>query len=221
MLSKCCTKYASKFGNLSSDHSAGKSQFSFQSQRRTMTKNVQTTTELDSFYILVKLCSKSFNLGFDSMWTENVQKFKLDLQKAEETAQISNIHQILEKAREFQIYFWFNDYVKTFNWVGHNKLENSQGGGNTRLPTCLLWNLYAHQKATVRTRYRITDWFKIGKGFHQGYILSPFLFNLYAEYIIRNARLDEAQAGIKIAGRNISNLRYACDNTLWQKARRN
>ena len=87
--------------------------------------------------------------------------------------------------------------------------------------TCLLRNLYAGQEATIRTGRGTTDWFKIGKGVHEGYILSPCLFNLYTEYIMRNAGLDEAQAGIKIAGRNISNLRYADDTTLWQKAKRN
>ena len=81
-------------------------------------------------------------------------------------------------------------------------------------PTCLLRNLYEGQEATVRTSHRTTDWFQIGKGVHQGCILSPCLFNLYAEYIRRNARMDEAQAGIKIAGRNIHNLRYADDITL-------
>ena len=80
--------------------------------------------------------------------------------------------------------------------------------------TCLLRNLYAGQEATVRTGHGTTDWFQIGKGVHQGYIFSPRLFNLYAEYIMRNARLDEAQAGIKIARRNINNLRYADDTTL-------
>ena len=80
--------------------------------------------------------------------------------------------------------------------------------------TCLLRNLYAGQEAKVRTGHETTDWFQIGKGIHQNCILSPCLFNLYAEYIIRNAKLDEAQAGIKIAGRNINNLRYADDTTL-------
>ena len=80
--------------------------------------------------------------------------------------------------------------------------------------TCFLRNLYAGQEVTVRTRHGTTDWFQIRKGVCQGYILSPCLFNLYAEYIIRNTRLDEAQAGIKIAGRNINNLRYAYDTTL-------
>ena len=85
--------------------------------------------------------------------------------------------------------------------------------------TCLLRNLYAEPEATVRTRHGTKDWFQIGKGFRQGYILSPCLFNLYTEYILRNAGLDEAQAGIKIAGRNISNLRYVDDTTLMAESR--
>ena len=87
--------------------------------------------------------------------------------------------------------------------------------------TCLLGNLYAGQEATVRTGHGTTDWFQIGKGVRQGCILSPCLFKLHAEYIMRNAGLEEAQAGIKIAGRNINNLRYADDITLWQKVKRN
>ena len=85
--------------------------------------------------------------------------------------------------------------------------------------TCLLRNLYAGQEATVRTRHETTDWFQIGKGIHQGYVLSPYLFNLYAEYIMRNVGLDEAQAGIKIAGRNINNLRYTDDTTLMAESK--
>ena len=86
--------------------------------------------------------------------------------------------------------------------------------------TCLLRILYAGQEATVRTRHRTTEWLKIGKGVHQSCILSPSLFNLYAEYIMRNARLDEAQAGIKIARRNINNLKYADDTTLMEKVKK-
>ena len=93
-------------------------------------------------------------------------------------------------------------------------VENSEGDGNTRLPTCLLRNLYAGQEAIVRTGHAKTDWFQIGKGIHQGCILSPCLFNLYAEYTMRSAGLEKAQAGIKIAGRNINNLRYADDTSL-------
>ena len=93
-------------------------------------------------------------------------------------------------------------------------MENSERDGNTRPPDLPPEKSYAVQDATVRTGHGITDWFQIGKGVHQGCILSPHLFNLYAEYIMLNAGLDDAQAGIKIAGRNINNLRYADDNTL-------
>ena len=131
--------------------------------------------------------------------------------------QIANIHWITEKAREFQknIYFCFIDYAKNFDCVDHNKLWKilKEMGIPDHL-TCLLRNLYAGQEATVRTGDGTTDWFQIGKGVCQGCILSPCLFNLYVEYIRRNAGLEEAQAGIKIAGRNINNLRYADDTTL-------
>ena len=120
-----------------------------------------------------------------------------------------------EKARDFQknIYFCFIDYAKAFDCVDHDKLRNIlQEVGIPDHLTCLLRNLYADQEATVRTA--TTDWFQIGKGVCQGCVLSPCLFNFYAEYIMRNAGLEEAQAGIKTAGRNINNLRYADDTTL-------
>ena len=131
--------------------------------------------------------------------------------------QIANICWIIKKAREFQknIYFCFIDYAKAFDSVDHNKLwKILKEMGILDHLTCLLRNLYAGQKATVRTRHGTMDWFQIGKGVCQGCILSPCLFNLHAEYIIQNAGLDEAQSGIKIARRNISNLRYADDTTL-------
>ena len=126
----------------------------------------------------------------------------------------------MEKAREFQknVYFCFTDYAKVFDCVDHNKLKNSEMGIPDHL-TFLLRNLYAGQEATVRTGRETTDWLQIGKGVHQGCILSPCLFNFYAEYIMRNTGLAEAQAGIKIAGRNINNLRYAEDTTLWQEGK--
>ena len=131
--------------------------------------------------------------------------------------QIANIRWIIEKAREFQIntYFCFIDYAKAFDCVDHNQLRKilKEMGIPDHL-TCLLRNLYAGQEATVRTGHGATDWFQIGKGVRQGCILSPRLFNLYAEYIMRNAGLEEAQAGIKIAGRNVNNLKYADDTTL-------
>ena len=138
--------------------------------------------------------------------------------------QIANISWIIEKAREFQknIYFCFIDYAKAFDCVEHNKLWKILKEMGIPDPlTCLLRNLYAGQEATVRTGHRTTDWFQIGKGVRQGYILSPCLFNFYAEYIMRNTGLEEAQAGIKIAGRNINNLRYTDDTTLWQRVKRN
>ena len=98
--------------------------------------------------------------------------------------------------------------------MDHNKLENSERDGNTRPPDLLPVKSVSGQEATVRTGHGTTDWFQIGKGVRQGCILSPCLFNLYAGYIMRNAGLEEAQAGIKIAGRNINNLRYADDTTL-------
>ena len=123
----------------------------------------------------------------------------------------------MQKAREFQknIYFCFIDYAKAFDCVDHNKLRKilKEMGIRDHL-TCLLRNLYAGQEATVRTGHGTTEWFQIGKAVLQGCILSPCLFNFYADYIMRNAGLEEAQAGIKIARRNISNLRYADDTML-------
>ena len=130
--------------------------------------------------------------------------------------QIANIRWIIKKAIDFQqnIYFCFIDYVKAFDCVDHSRLWRIlQEMGIPDHLTCLIRNLYAVQEATVITGHGITDWFQIGKGVHQGCILSPCLFDLYAEYILRNARLDEAQTGIKIAGRNINNLIYEDDTT--------
>ena len=131
--------------------------------------------------------------------------------------QIANIRWIIEKARQFQKnnYFCFVDYAKAFDCVDHNKLwEILKEMGIPDHLTCLLRNLYASQEATVRTGHGTTDWFQIGKGVCQGCILLPCLFNLYAEYIMRNIGLEEAEAGIKIPGRYINNLRYADDTIL-------
>ena len=141
-----------------------------------------------------------------------------DFRKSRGTrCQIADILWITEKEREFQkyIYFCFNDYAKAFDCVDHNKLwKILKEMGIPEHLTCLLRNLYTGQEATVRTGHGTTDWFQIEKGVHQSCILSPCLFNFYAEYIMRNTGLEEAQAGIKIAGRNINNLRYADDTTL-------
>ena len=122
-----------------------------------------------------------------------------------------------EKTREFQesMYFCFIDYAKAIDCVDHNKQWNSlKEMGMPDHLTCLLGNVYAGQESTVTTGHGTTDWFQRGKGVHQGCILSPCFFNLYAEYIMRNTGLDEAQTRIKIAGRNINHLRYADDTTL-------
>jgi len=134
--------------------------------------------------------------------------------------QNANICWIIEKAKEYQknIYFCFIDYAKAFDCVDLNwKILQEMG-----IPDHLTWllrNLYVGQEATVRTRHGTTGWFQIGKGVRQGYILSSRLFNLYAEYIMWNARLDETQAGIKISGRNINNLRYADDAILMAESK--
>ena len=131
--------------------------------------------------------------------------------------QFANIPFDHRKAREFQksIYFCFTDYTKALTvWITANLKILKKMRILDRL-TCLLRNLHAGQKATVRIVYGTTNWFQIGKEAHQGCILSGCLFNIYAEYIMRNAGLDETQTGIKITRRNINNLRYADDTTLW------
>ena len=142
------------------------------------------------------------------------QIFKLVLEKAEEPEIKLSTSVGSSKKQEFQknIYFCFIDYTKAFDCVDHNKLWKilKEMGVPDHL-ICLLRNLYAGQEATARSGHGTTDWFQIGKGVLQGCILSPCLFNIYAEYIMRNAGLEEVQAGIKIAGRNINNLRYADD----------
>ena len=136
--------------------------------------------------------------------------------------QIANICWFIDKARDFQkkIYFCFIEYAEAFDCVGHNKLwEILQEMGIPDHLTCLLRNLYAGQEVTTRTGHGTTDWFQIRKGVCQGCILSHWLFNFYAKYIMRNARPNEAQAGIKIAGRNINNFRYADETILMAKSK--
>ena len=156
----------------------------------------------------------NFNIQI-SLYNPNVQA---GFRKGRGTRdQIANIRWIVKKAREFQknIYFCFIYYAKAFDCVDHNKLwKILQEMGIPDHLNCLLRNLYASQEATVRTGHGTTDWFQIAKGVSQGCVSSPCLFNLYAEYIMRNSGLDEAQDGIKIARRNINNLRHADDATL-------
>ena len=144
----------------------------------------------------------------------NFQMFKLFLEKAEEPE--------IRLPTSAGSYFCFIDYAKAFDCVDHNKLwKILKEMGISDHVTCLLRNLYADQEATVRTGHGTTDWFQIGKGVCQGCILSPCLFNLYAEYIMWNARLDEVQAGIKVAGRNIKTSDMQMTPLLWQKAKKN
>ena len=151
------------------------------------------------------------------MWTVNFQMSKLILEKAEESEIKFPMSTGSLKKQEFQknIYFCFIDYAEAFDCVDHNKLwEILKEMGIPDHLTCLLRNLYAGQEATVWTVHGQRDFFQIGKGVCQGCILSPCLLNFYAEYIMRNAGLEEAQAGIKIARRNMNNLSYADDTTL-------
>ena len=156
--------------------------------------------------------------------------FKLVLEKTEEpeiklptsTGSSKKQESSRKTNKQTNIYFCFIDYTKAFDHVDHNKLwKILKEMGITDHPTCLLINLYAVQEATVRTRHGKTDWFQIGKGVCQGYILSLCLFNLYAEYIMRNAGLHKAQSGIKISRRNINNLRYADDTMLMAERKKN
>ena len=136
--------------------------------------------------------------------------------------QIAGIHWITEKAREFQknIYFCFIDYTKSFDCVDHNKLwKILQKMGIPDYLTCLLRNLYAGQEATIRTGHGTTEWFQIGKGLRQVFIMLPCLFNFYAEYIMQNVGLDEVQAGTKIAGKIISIFRYTDATTFMAESK--
>ena len=218
MLWKCCTQYASKSGKLGSGHRTGKDQLSFQSQRKALPKNAQTTTQLHSSHMLVRLMLKILQARFQQYVNCELPDVQAGFRKGRGTRdQIANICWIIEKAREFQknICFCFIDYAKAFDCVDHKKLWKilKEMGIPDHL-TFLLRNLSADQQATVRTGHGTVDWFQIGKGVHRVCILSPCLFSLYAKYIMRNAGLDEAQAGIKIVGTNVNNLRYADDTTL-------
>ena len=151
------------------------------------------------------------------MWTVNFQMVKLDFEKAEELEikLPASVGSLTKQEFQKNIYFCFIDCTKAFDSVDHNKLWKILK--QMEIPdhlTCLLRNLYAGQEATIRTEHETTDWFQIDEEIHQDYVLPPCLFNLHAEYIMRDTRLDEAQAEIKITRRNINNLRYAEDITL-------
>ena len=218
MLWGCCTQYVRKFRKLSSGHRTGKGQFSFKSQRKATPKNAPTTAQLHSSHMLVKQCSKFSKPGFSSTWAMNFQMFNPVLEKAEEP-QIklpisTGSWKKQESSRKTSISALFTVPKPLTVWITINCGKFWERWEYQNHLTCLLKNLCASQEATVRTGHGTTDWFQIGKGVHQGCILSPCLFNLYAEYIMQNARLDETKAGNKIAGRNINNLRYADDTIL-------
>ena len=218
MLWKCCTHYAKKFGKLGSGHKTGKGQFSFQSQKKGNAKECSNYCTITLISHASKVILKILQARFQQYVNEELPDIQAGFRKGRGTRdQIANIHWIIERAREFQknIYFCFTDNTKAFDCVDHNKLwKILQEMGIPYHFTCPLRNLYAGQEATVRIGHRTIDWFKIGKGVCQGCILSPCLFNLYAEYVMWNSGLDEAQAGIKIARRNSDNLRYADDTIL-------
>ena len=152
----------------------------------------------------------------------NFQMFKLDLEKAEEPEikLPTSVGSLKKQENSLNIYFCFIDYAKAFDCVDHNKLwKILKEMGIPDHHSCLLRNLCAGQEATIRTGHGTTDWLQIWQGVHQGYIVSPCLFSLHAEYIMQNTGLDEAQTGIKIAGRNINNLRYADGTTLMAESK--
>ena len=181
MLWKCCTQYASKFGKLSSGHRSGKSQFSFQSQRKAMPKNAQTATQLRSSHTLVKWCSKFSKPGFSNMRTMNFQMFKLDLEKTEEpeiklpTSIRSSKNQESSEKHLLLLYWLCQSLCVDYNirW----KILKETGIPDHH--TCLLRNWHEGQEATVINGHGTTDWFQTGKGVHQGYILSScFLISM-------------------------------------------
>ena len=190
MLWKCHTQYASKLEKFISAHRTGKGQFSFQPQRIAMSKNVQTTAQLHSFHMLARSCSKSSKLGFNQEL--DIQIYKMDLEKAEEpeiklpTSVGSWKKQ--ENSRKTSTSASLSTLRSLIMWITTNWIILKEMGIPHHF-TCLLRNLYTGQEARVRIGNGTTDWLQIGKGVHQGCILSPRLFNLYAKYIMQNARL--------------------------------
>ena len=218
MLWKCCTQYASKFGNLSSNHRTGKGRFSFQFQRK-------DAKECSNYYTIAlishasKVMLKILQASLQQYVNRELPDVQAGFRKGRERNQRSNSQHPLDHGKSKRVpekhlflLYWLS---KAFDCVDHNKLwKILQEMGIPDHQTCLLRNLYAGQEATVRTGHGTRDWFQMGKGVRQGCMLSPCLLNFYAEYIMRNTGLEKPQAGIKIARRNINNLRYADDTTL-------
>jgi len=221
MLLKCCTQYTSKFGKLSGHRTEKRSVF-IPIPKKGNAKECSNYCTIALISYTSKVMLKILQARLQQYMHRELPYVQADFRKGRGTRdQIANIHWTIEKAREFQknIYFCFTDYAKAFDCVDHNKLwKILKEMGIPDHQTCLLRNLYAGQEATVTTGHGTTDWFQVAKGVRQSCILSHCLFNLYAEHIVRNAGLEEAQAGIKIARRNINNLRYADDTTLMAKS---
>ena len=214
ILLKCCTQYASKFGKLSSGQKDWKRSVFIPIPKKGNAKECSNYCTIAVISHAIKVMLKIVQARLQQYVNRELPDVQAGFRKGRGTRdQIANKYPLDRKSKRVP-----EKHLLLLYWlcVDHNKLwKNSSRDGNTSANhTCLLRNLYAHQEATVRTGHGPTDWFQIGKGVHQGCILSPCLFNLYAEYIMWNAGLDYAQAGIKIAGRNINNLRYADDTTL-------
>ena len=194
MLLRCCTQYASKPRKLSSGHRTRKGQFSFQSQRKIMPKNVQITVQLHSFHV-IKVMLKILQDRLQQYMNRELPDVQAGFRKGKGTKdQISNIHWITERARKSpqkSSSALLTTLKPLTVWITTNWKILKEMGIPDHL-TRLLRNLYAGQEATVRSRHGTMDWFQIGKGVHKGCILSPCLFNWYADYIMQNVRLDEA-----------------------------
>ena len=225
MLWKCCAQYASKFGKCNSGHRTGKGQFSFQSQRKAMPKKCSNYCTIALISHDIKVMFKILQARLQQYVIHELTGVQPGFREGRGTRdQIANICWIIEKAREFQknINFFFIDYVKIFDCVDHSKLwKILKEKGIPGHLTSLLRNLYAGQEATVGIGHRTTDWFQTGKGVCQGCILSPCLFNLYAEYIMWNARLDEAKLESRLLGELSITSYMQMTPPLWQKAKKN
>ena len=197
---------------------------SFQSQRKAIPKNAQTTAQLHSSHIS-KVMLKILQARLQQYMNWELPDVQAGFRKGRGTRdQIANICWIIKKVKEFQknIYFFYIDYAKAFDFVDHSKLwKMLKEMGIPDYLSCLLRNLHAGQEATVRTGHGRAEWFQMRKGVCQGCILSPGLFNLYTECIMRNAGLDEAQAGIKTAGQISITSDMQMTQPLWQKAKKN
>ena len=219
LLWKCCTQYASKFGKLSSGPGTGKGQFSLQSQRKAMPKNAQSTAQLHSSHMLPKYCLKFSKPGFNNMWTMNFHMFRIDLQKPEEPEIKSSTFAGSSKKRVPEKYLLFLYWLCQSLWLYVTTNCGKFWKRWNTIPPDLPPEKSVSRSGSKRTGHGTSGWFQIGKGVHQGWILSPCLFNLHAEYVMWDDGLDEAQAGIKSAGRNINNLRYADDTTLMAESK--